>query len=103
MTMVGSMRHYIIPYGVCEIDNKGALKTLQEKPQYDFLVNTGMYLLEPVVLKSIPRGRNFNMTDLIRKIQGSGLKVGIFPVSEQSWIDVGQLSEYKEMISKLSF
>ncbi len=103
LTMVGSMRLYTIPYGVCDIDHVGCLKAIREKPQYDFLVNTGMYLLEPQVLKLIPEDVCFNMTDLIRKVQESGLKVGIFPVSEKSWIDVGQLSEYKEIINKLSF
>jgi len=96
LTMIGSLRQYIIPYGVCETDNSGAL-------QYDFLVNTGMYLLEPEVLKYIPDGKNFNMTELIEKIRSAGLSVGIFPVSEKSWIDVGQLNEYKEAIKKLDF
>ncbi|MBI4309138.1 MAG: CBS domain-containing protein [Candidatus Omnitrophica bacterium] len=103
LTMVGSMRQYTIPYGVCEADSRGVLKAIQEKPQYDFLVNTGMYLLEPVVAQLIPECARYNMTDLIRKAQHNGLKVGIFPVSEKSWIDVGQLSEYKEIINKLSF
>ena len=102
LTMVGSMRQYTIPYGVCEIDNGGVLKRIIEKPQYDFLVSTGLYLLEPAVLKYIPEDTYFNMTYLIRKVQDSGLKVGIFPVSEKSWIDVGQLSEYKNMIAQLS-
>ncbi len=102
LTMVGSMRQYTIPYGVCDVDNAGMLKAMREKPQYDFLVSTGMYLLEPSVLKFIPEGEHFNMTDLIRKVQQSGLKVGIFPVSERSWIDIGQLSEYKEIINKMN-
>lgn len=103
LTMIGSMRQFTIPYGICETDNSGGLKTIREKPQYDFLVNTGMYLLEPEVLKCIPADTCFNMTDLIQKVQDNNLKVGIFPVSEKSWIDVGQLSEYKDMINKLSF
>ncbi len=102
LTMICSMRQYIIPYGVCEVDNSGMLKTIREKPQYDLLANTGMYLLEPKALSFIPENSHFDMTDLIRKVQDNGLKVGIFPVSEKSWIDVGQMSEYKEIINKLS-
>jgi len=101
LTLVGSMRQYTIPYGVCTIDDGGVLKEIQEKPQYDFLVNTGMYLLEPNVLQYIPENTSFDMTDLIRKVMKAGLKVGLFPVSEKSWIDVGQLSEYKDMVNKL--
>lgn len=102
LTMVGSMQQHTVPYGVCEIDNEGTLKSIKEKPQYDFLVNTGLYLLEPDVIKYIPKDSFFNMTDLIRRLQKNGLKVGLFPVSEKSWIDIGQLSEYKETVNKLS-
>jgi NDP-sugar pyrophosphorylase family protein len=101
LTMVGSMRQYVIPYGVCEIDNGGVLKSIREKPHYDFIVNTGLYLLEPEVLQYIPENTYFDMTDLIRKVKDSGLKVGIFPVSEKSWVDVGQWAEYKNTIKQL--
>lgn len=103
LTMISSMRQYTIPYGVCEMDNGGTLKAIREKPQYDFLVNTGLYLLEPAILRCIPTDTYFDMTDLIKKAQDNGMKVGIFPVSEDSWIDVGQLSEYKNAVNKLSF
>ena len=102
LTLVGSMRQYIIPYGVCEIDSGGVLKAIREKPQYDFLVNTGLYILEPEVLRYIPKNTFFDMTDLIGKIKERGLKIGVFPVSEKSWIDIGQLSEYQEMVNKLN-
>ncbi len=103
LTIVASMRQHVIPYGVCETDNGGELKSIREKPHYDFLVSAGMYLLEPELLQYIPEGETFDMTDLIRKVKDSGLKVGIFPVSEKSWIDVGQLSEYRKIVNKLSF
>jgi dTDP-glucose pyrophosphorylase len=102
LTMVGSMRQYTIPYGVCETNQTGVLKTIHEKPQYDLLVNTGLYLMEPLALEYIPQNKEFNMTDLIRKLQEAKLMVGIFPVSEKSWIDVGQLSEYREIVKQLS-
>lgn len=101
LTLVGSMRQYTIPYGVCKINSSGTLLKIQEKPQFDFLVNTGMYLLEPKVLKFIPKGKFFDMTDLIRLVMEKDLTIGIFPVSEKSWIDVGQLNEYKTIISML--
>jgi dTDP-glucose pyrophosphorylase len=101
LTLVGSMQHYTIPYGVCEIKNGGDLISIREKPQYDFLTNTGMYVLEPDLLSLIPSDTCFDMTDLIKVIQNKGQKVGVFPVSEKSWIDVGQWSEYKNAIQKM--
>jgi hypothetical protein len=30
-----------------------------------------------------------------------GYKIGVFPISEESWIDVGQWEEYQKAIKKL--
>ena len=43
------------------------------------------------------------MTDLIKAIQGKGQKVGVFPVSKESWIDVGQWSEYHKAVDRLIY
>ncbi len=101
LTLVASMQHHTISYGVCEIEDDGQLKEIKEKPEYDFLVNAGMYLLEPSVCKLIPKDEYLDMTDLISKAQKSGLSVGVYPVSENSYIDVGQLAEYKKSLKLL--
>jgi len=103
ITLVGSMQHYKIPYGVCEIRKGGDLISIREKPEYDFLTNTGLYLLEPKVLSYIPDDIYFDMTDLINVIQDEGLKVGVFPISEKSWIDVGQWAEYQKVIKEIGY
>ncbi len=102
LTLVASMQHHKIPYGVCEIESGGRLKKITEKPEYDFLVNTGMYVLNPETLELIPSDTFFNMPTLIEAIQKNGGKVGVYPVSEKSWIDVGQWSTYQEAIRLLS-
>ena len=94
LTLVASMQDYVVPYGICEIENGGELKKIIEKPQYDFLVNTGMYLLNPEALKFIPKNKFFHITDLIEELQKTGYKIGVYPVSEKAWIDVGQWNEY---------
>jgi dTDP-glucose pyrophosphorylase len=101
LTLVGSMQHHTIPYGVCDIKNGGDLLSIREKPEYDFLINTGLYILEPSILKLIPENTYFDMTDLIASIQEEGLKVGVFPVSEKAWIDVGQWTEYRNAIQRI--
>ena len=101
LTLVGSMQHHIVPYGVCEIENGGDLISIREKPEYDYLTNTGMYILERNILKLIPDDTYFDMTELISAIQKEGLKVGVFPVSEKSWVDIGQWVEYQKAIQSL--
>jgi len=51
------MKHYTIPYGICKIENGGSLKEISEKPEYDFLVNTGMYVMERNVFNDIPENK----------------------------------------------
>ena len=58
--------------GIWKLESDGSLKTIREKPEYDFLVNTGMYVLEPSVCKFIPKDEHFHMTDLIKKIKKEG-------------------------------
>ncbi len=101
ITLVASMQHYTIPYGVCEISKGGELVKIKEKPEYDFLVNTGMYILCPEVLKIIPENKFYHITDLIEDVKAKGGKIGVFPVSEKSWVDVGQTDEYKKGLKML--
>lgn len=101
-TIVASMMHYKVPYGVCEISNGGELIELTEKPEYDFLVNAGMYIVNPETLKLIPENTFYNITDLINAIKDNGGKVGVFPVSEKSYIDVGQWPEFRKALSILT-
>ena len=101
LTIVASMQNYIIPYGVCEIENGGSLKKIIEKPEYNFLINSGMYLINPEVLQYIPANKFFHMTHLIEKLIKEGFQIGVYPVSEKSWIDTGQWKEYKESIIKI--
>ncbi|MBI4931330.1 MAG: nucleotidyltransferase family protein [Bacteroidetes bacterium] len=98
MTLVASMQHHVLPYGVCEIEAGGKLTSIIEKPEYDFLVNTGMYILNPEVLTLIPTGKLFNMTNLINILQEKKYSIGVYPVSEKSYIDIGQWSEYKKTL-----
>lgn len=102
LTIVASLQHHTIPYGVCEIDQNGALKNIEEKPCYDFLVNTGMYLLNPSTLELIPKGEFYHITYLIKQLMESGGKVGVFSVPEKSYIDVGQWDEYRDALRDLS-
>jgi len=102
ITVIGSYRQYIIPYGVCEIENGGKVKDIIEKPEYDFWVNTGFCIVNGAVLRRIPDDHFYLMTDLIKDCLRNNDKVGLFPISEKSWIDIGQWKEYKKGVEQLS-
>ncbi len=66
ITLVASSKEHIIPYGTCKINKKGDLQRLIEKPKFDFFVNVGLYVLNPKVIKLIPKNKTYNITNLIQ-------------------------------------
>ncbi|MBF89507.1 MAG: hypothetical protein CMG75_07550 [Candidatus Marinimicrobia bacterium] len=101
ITLVASMKNYTIPYGTCELNNEGHLKNINEKPEYDFLVNAGLYVLNPDVLEFIPKDSSYHITNLIEDVQKDGKKIGVYPIDDDAWIDVGQWAEYQKIVERL--
>ncbi len=95
-TIVGVVKHLQIPYGVIEVkDSK--LSQMIEKPEYDFVINSGVYVLEPEIIGLIPEGQPVNMPDLLLKAKENGSKIGVYPVST-NWFDIGQWEEYQRTL-----
>lgn len=102
ITVVAALKNYVIPYGVMELNDNGEIKCINEKPKQEFLVNTGIYLLETEVVKYIPNNVYFDMPELITKVLESGEAVGIYPVSDNDWIDMGEFKAMENAIEKLN-
>ena len=94
LTVIGALQHYKIPYGTIEVENGDVLKELKEKPEITFVINSGMYILEPHLLEEIPEETFFHITELINKVKKRNGRVGVFPVSEMSWLDIGDWKEF---------
>lgn len=101
LTLVASTKRFTNPYGVCELDKNGNLKNIIEKPSTESLVNTGLYVINTSVLNLIPNKKPFNATDLIEKLLKNNKKVGIYPIDETQWSDVGQWDEFRKAIEKI--
>jgi len=101
ITLVASMKNYVIPYGTCELNSEGHLKQINEKPEFDFLANTGLYVLNPDVLHLIPEGKLYHITHLIEDAQKNNKKIGVYPIDNDAWIDVGQWAEYQKAVDRL--
>lgn len=80
---------------------KAGKHVLVEKPEYDFLANTGMYLIKTSVIDLIPSDVKFDFPDLLTLAKKASRKVKIYPISQQSWIDIGQWQEYQGTLKKL--
>lgn len=97
MTIVASMKNTVIQYGVLHTKEQGIVTSMEEKPQLSYMINTGMYVINPEFLDWIPEGRVFHMTDLVKMMIEKGNKVGIYPINENSFLDMGEFEEMKKM------
>jgi dTDP-glucose pyrophosphorylase len=100
ITIVSAIKSYKIPYGVVETGDNGILTSLSEKPDITYMINSGVYILKPELIEEIPENQFFHVTQLIDKVKNAGGKIGCFPVSEKSWTDIGDWSEYLKYIKQ---
>lgn len=100
ITVVSAIKNIPIPYGTLETGELGLLKGIHEKPEFTFKINTGMYILEPTLIKEIPEDEFYHITFLIEKLVNEGRKVGVFPIIEGSWTDIGNWDEYIKYIKE---
>jgi dTDP-glucose pyrophosphorylase len=100
LTIVAALKHFQLDYGILHTKENGLLTSINEKPELIFKINSGMYLLEPHLLDEIPENKFFHITELIEKINKRNGKVGVFPVTEKSWIDIGNLSDFFNIMKK---
>lgn len=101
ITMVCSLKHIKIPYGVIEISENGEIESMKEKPELSFFTNTGMYIVESNVIEELENDLMIGFPDIIERYRKAGEKIGVYPISENSWLDMGQLDEMEEMRRRL--
>ena len=97
ITIVVSMKNVEVPYGVCKLKKNGTLNKILEKPKNRYLVNTGLYTVNPKILKLIPKNTKIDFIQLIQLAKTKKFKIGLFPIQDEMWADVGQWSEIKKL------
>lgn len=101
ITLVSATKNVNIPYGTLEMNGEGTVTKITEKPSFSFLTNTGFYVIEPKFLDYIKEGEFAPITDIIENCIANNEKVGTYPISEDQWLDMGQLSELEVMKKRM--
>jgi dTDP-glucose pyrophosphorylase len=96
LTICVSGYEHQVPFGVVDMNEDLDVIEIREKPINKCLVNSGIYVISPRLLKQVPVGEYFLVTELIDQCVSSNLKVGAFPVHEY-WRDVGLPETYAEV------
>ncbi len=101
-----SLHEYVtnLPYGVIETSKNNKVTAWNEKPEIKVNINMGCYVMEPEVMKFIPKNKPFGMDDVIKKAMAQKKLVSSF-LSKNGFIDIGNKESYKkandEFIQKL--
>ncbi|MNV27042.1 D-glycero-alpha-D-manno-heptose 1-phosphate guanylyltransferase [compost metagenome] len=84
-----------IPYAVLETDGDHKVKSLKEKPRYNYFSNAGIYILKKDLLKMIPEETFFDITDLMDKVLSMNLNLITYPINGY-WLDIGKHEDYNK-------
>ncbi len=85
-------------FGIVVVDDEGRVTEFLEKPDEDevfsYTANTGIYVVEPDVLREIPEGEEYDWSkDLFPKLLDEGRSVCGY-VMEGYWEDIGNIEQY---------
>lgn len=93
-----------LPYGVIETTKRGKATSWNEKPEIKANINMGCYVMEPSILRYIPKNQPYGMDSAIKKAMSNKKPVNTF-VTKKGFIDIGDKASYKrayqEYIQKL--
>jgi len=88
-------------YGVLHVDEgEGEVQPVsgyEEKPEIPYIVSMGVYMLEPRALEHIPRGRRFDIPDLVLALLAAGEPVGSY-LFDGYWLDIGRHDDYEQAL-----
>lgn len=101
LTIVTALKNMVVPYGVIHPLENGGIASMEEKPKLSYFINTGFYVLNAEMIEKIPQETFFHMTDLADLLLKEGGQIGMYPISEESFLDMGEFEEMHKMERKL--
>ncbi len=97
ITIIASKENVNIAYGVLKIDEKNNYLVIEEKPNYSFYVNTGIYILNPDIINIIKIEEKLDMPELLERAKSIGATIKVYK-SEREMIDIGRWKLYKKVL-----
>lgn len=83
---------YQVPFGV--INGEGnKIISMVEKPVQRFFVNAGIYVVSPMIRRSVAQNSRIDMPTLLEQFISQQANVMMFPIHEY-WLDIGRIEDY---------
>ncbi|HTK06114.1 MAG TPA: sugar phosphate nucleotidyltransferase, partial [Ktedonobacteraceae bacterium] len=87
-------RHKVnVSLGIVEVNSDQHVTNYHEKPTFDYLVSSGIYVLNPEAIEHIPAGEFVGMPDLFHKLIAVRQTINSY-LFEDEWFDIGTLEQY---------
>ncbi len=102
VTIVGAIKNFDLPYGHLELNDEGKLVAIKEKPNLTYLINTGMYILEPEIFSFFKQKIYMDFTDFMEMLLKENCSIGVYPINENSWVDIGEWQYYWRSVGSVS-
>ncbi len=84
-----------LAYGVIETSKTGKVLSWNEKPEVKANVNMGCYIMDPGILRFIPKNKPYGMDDVIKKAMNRKKLVTSF-IAKKGFTDIGNKSSYEK-------
>lgn len=90
-----------VPFAIMRMKGQ-RVKSLEEKPTYNYFANGGVYILKTELIGQISKGEYLDAPDFIMDLINKGCNVGAFPING-TWVDIGSPDDYRmanELVSR---
>jgi NDP-sugar pyrophosphorylase family protein len=92
-----SVRKHVVDYGVLETTAVGHLSGFREKPDLQYQVSMGIYMVGRRALAYIPEDGPYGFDKLMLDLLAAGEKVEVRPY-QGYWLDIGRPDDYAQAI-----
>lgn len=87
---------YQIPFGVIKSDMNSKIIDIDEKPIYNYFVNSGIYALSPETIKMIPKNKYFDLPDIYKILKDKKRQCNMLEIDDY-WQDIGVPEIYNKI------
>ena len=101
MTIATTKKKHTFDYGVCDLDKNGKLVKINEKPKFNFFINTGFYLLDTKILTMIKKNKKYDMDKFIKLLINKKKNISTSTIMDSEFVDIGQWKFYLDYLKGL--
>lgn len=88
-----------IEFGVAELNVHQRLVNILEKPRANYLVNSGVYVLDPEILAYIPVGKYMDMPTVLKKAIDDNKHIRTYQF-DGKWLDIGTPDKFDQAVTE---